>query len=453
MTSHTQNMDFKAIILAAGRGARMRSALPKVMHKIAGKPLISHVVASCAELAPRQVVVVIASGMESVMQASLGEFEHCRFAIQHEQLGTGHAVRAAESELIGHDGITLILYGDTPLITPATMSRLMRAVQSDDALTAAVLGMRPHDPTGYGRLIVGANGALERIVECKDAKPSEKAIALCNSGVMAVRTPQLLSLLAQLGNSNTSGEYYLTDIIGLARVAGKKACVVEADSAELLGINTRAQLAEAEAALQARLRERAMLGGVTLVDPASIFLSADTLLGQDTVIHPFVVIGPGVIIGSNVEIRSHSHIEGATIASHAVIGPFARLRPGSVLEEGAHIGNFVELKKTIVGKGAKINHLSYVGDATVGENANVGAGTITCNYDGYHKYQTDIGAGAFIGSNSALVAPVRIGAGAIIGAGSVITEDVEANAMAIARGRQTTKPEGGKKFRTAKKKS
>lgn len=436
------------IVLAAGKGTRMRSRLSKVMHKIGGAPLIAHVLRAVAELSPERIVAVIAPGMADVRSAAKAASEHCLFSIQQEQKGTANAVHAACEHLRGFQGIVLVLYGDTPLITPSTLTRLIE--QEADVV---VLGMRPEDPTGYGRLVHTASGELQKIVEEKEASAAEKALTLCNSGVMAVRAPQLLALLEQVKPQATNGEYYLTDIVALARQANLSVRVAEGDAAELGGVNTRAQLAEAEAALQQRLRAAAMDDGATLVSPETIFLSFDTILDEDVVVQPHVIFAPGVRVARGAEIRSFSHLEGAVVGENAVVGPFARLRPGTVLEENVHIGNFVELKKTKAARGAKINHLSYVGDAHVGEAANIGAGTITCNYDGLAKHQTTIGAGAFIGSNTSLVAPVTVGKGAIVGAGSVITQDVPADALAVERSSQATKPGGALAWKEKKRKS
>lgn len=444
------NASFSTIILAAGKGTRMRSELPKVLHKIAGKPLVSHVIASVAPLSPKQMVVVVANGMESVQEACRKERENCGFAIQKEQKGTGDAVKSAMDALNGKAEQVLVLYGDTPLMQTETLEALLKKGKECDI---AVLGMRMDNPTGYGRLIADGSGKLEKIVECKDANADEKKVTLCNSGIMAIAAKHLPGLLAKLTTKNAAGEYYLTDIIQHANEAGLSCMVTEANATELAGINTRAQLAEAELALQTRLRKRAMVNGATLVDPSTVYFSVDTQLGSDVVIHPFVVFGPKVTIENNAEIRSYSHIEGAQVGKGSVVGPFARLRPGTVMEEHGHVGNFVELKNTRLGKGAKANHLSYVGDSEVGANANIGAGTITCNYDGVNKYKTTIGEGAFIGSNTALVAPVSIGAGAIVGAGSVITQDVENDALALSRPQQISKPGRAAKMKSVKKKT
>lgn len=440
---------FSAIILAAGKGTRMRSELPKVLHKVAGKPLIAHVLASVAPLSPVQIITVIAPGMDNVQEACARAIASCEFAIQEQQKGTGDAVRSALSLFKPKADYVLVLYGDTPLMTSQTLACLLEQASVCDI---AVLGMQMDDPTGYGRLMVDKNHALEAIVECKDASPAQKQVTLCNSGIMAIRARYLPELLAKLTTNNQSREYYLTDIIAHATNAGMRCMVVEANAQELGGINTRTQLAAAEALVQTRLREQAMAQGATLIDPSTVYFSMDTVLGSDVVVHPFVVFGPGVNIASHVEIRSYSHIEGARVERGAVIGPFARLRPKTVMEEDSHVGNFVELKATRLGRGAKANHLSYVGDAEVGEGANIGAGTITCNYDGVNKHKTIIGDGAFIGSNSSLVAPVSIGAGAMVGAGSVITQNVADDALALARGTQVAKPGKAKELKSQKNK-
>jgi bifunctional UDP-N-acetylglucosamine pyrophosphorylase/glucosamine-1-phosphate N-acetyltransferase len=425
------------VILAAGKGTRMRSDIPKVLHPLAGQPMIAHVLRAAAAVKPVRVVTVVAADGDKVRRAAEGS----AFAVQAEQLGTGHAVNCAREALAGFDGVVLILFGDTPLVRGETLARI--AARADAPVN--VVGVRLDDSTGYGRLIV-ENGALARIVECRDADVKEKAVTLCNSGVMAVQSAHLFALLDAVTPAK-NGEYYLTDIVAVARARGLACNVVEESAMEFQGINTKAQLAEAEATMQKRLRAAALEQGVTLVAPETVFMAVDTAFGRDVVVQPNVVFGPGVTIGDRVEIRSFSHIEGAQIGSDVIIGPFARLRPGTQLADQVHIGNFVELKQSQVAQGAKINHLSYVGDASVGAGANVGAGTITCNYDGYMKHRTTIGAGAFIGSNSSLVAPVSVGEGAIVGAGSVVTEDVPPDALTIERAEQTVKEDGAKRWR------
>ncbi len=439
---HKFDSNFSCVILAAGKGTRMKSAMPKVMHQLAGMPLIAHVLSALKPLEPEKTVVVVARGMESVNKAASAIDGKAEFAIQDEQLGTGHAVLSTKNSFENYKGKILILCGDTPLITTTTLEKMLVAAESAEIV---VLGMRMENPFGYGRLVADANGRLEEIVEERDATPEQKAINLCNSGIMAVSGAHLFQLLAKLTPNNNAGEYYLTDIIALANDSSLHCHVVEADASELSGINTRGQLAGAEKTMQNRLRAQAMENGVTLVDPDSVYMRKDTKIAPDVIIHPQVVFGAGVNVESNVEIRSFSHIEGTHIKSGAIIGPFARLRPGSLVGENAHVGNFVELKNTRLGKGAKANHLSYIGDSDVGEGANIGAGTITCNYDGVNKHKTTIGANSFIGSNTALVAPVTVGAGASIGAGSVITQDVPDGALAIGRGRQVNKENRAKK--------
>ncbi len=436
------NIPFACVILAAGKGTRMKSELPKVMHQVVGEPMISHVVLSLAPLSPEKTIIVVADGMDSVKQAVGRVDAKTKFAVQKEQLGTGHAVRVTESELKGYTGKILVLCGDAPLITTETLEKLLDASQSAEIV---VLGMRMENPHGYGRLLIDTEGQLQEIIEERDATPEQKSINLCNSGVMAVSGKHLFSLLEKLTNNNNAGEYYLTDIAALADDMGLHCRVVEAGAEELLGINTREQLANAENVMQWRLRGNAMAGGATMIDPSSVYLRNDTKIAGDVTIYPNVVFGSGVTVESNVEIRSFSHIEGAYIKSGAIVGPFARLRTGSVIGKNAHVGNFVELKNTKLGDGAKANHLSYVGDAQVGADANIGAGTITCNYDGVNKHKTTIGQGAFIGSNSSLVAPVTIGAGAVVGAGSVITQDVPDNMLSIERSPQLNKERKSKK--------
>ena len=440
----TEHRPLAAIILAAGQGTRMKSSLHKVLHPIAGKAMVLHLLDSLAVLQPKNTVVVVGSLREQV-EAAVAPFG-VAVAVQSPQHGTGHAVLQAKDALAGFDGDILILYGDAPLVSSATMQRLQAALAADVA--AVVLGFRPADPGAYGRIIADGD-RIAKMVEFKDASTAERAVTLCNSGVMAVRSADLWPLLARVGNDNAAGEYYLPDIIGLAIADGRVARVIETGADEVAGVNSRAELAALEARWQGARRGVAMADGVTLVDPGSVFFAHDTAIAHDVTIEPFVVFGSGVSIASGTTIRAHSHIEGAVIGENCEIGPFARLRPGTVLGNGAKIGNFVETKKAVFGAGAKANHLSYIGDASVGAKANIGAGTITCNYDGFFKYRTVIGAGAFIGSNSALVAPVTIGDGAIIGAGSTITADVAADALALVRPPQQEKPEWAARFRSA----
>ncbi|MFO0998154.1 MAG: bifunctional UDP-N-acetylglucosamine diphosphorylase/glucosamine-1-phosphate N-acetyltransferase GlmU [Alphaproteobacteria bacterium] len=432
-----------AVILAAGKGTRMKSRLPKVMHPIAGRPMVLHVLATLSALKIDRSVVVVGPGMESVATAVAPS----RVAVQEKQLGTGHAVMAAREALKGFAGDVLVLYGDTPLLSAGTLRRVLAALRRKPRPAVVVLGFEPADPGAYGRLVLARDGSLDRIVEYRDASAAERAIRLCNSGVMAVDGRRLFTLLGEINNRNAKREYYLTDIVARARARRLGCAVVRAPAEELLGVNSRAELASAEAVVQARLRGRALDRGATLLDPSSVYFAHDTVVGRDVTIGPGVVFGPGVRVGDDVEIRAFCHIEGATIAAGAVIGPFARLRPGAVIGAGAHIGNYVEVKQATIEAGAKANHLSYIGDAHVGSGANVGAGTITCNYDGFFKSKTVIGRGAFIGSNSALVAPVTVGDGAIIGAGSVITRDVEADALAVTRADQRDSKGWAARFR------
>lgn len=426
-----------AIILAAGQGTRMKSAMPKVMHRIAGRPMIRHLIAACEPVFQR-VIVVVGPGMPELEKAVA---PHAT-VVQAERLGTGHAARMAAPLLDGFSGDAAVLYGDNPLITTATLQRLV-AARGQAGL--ALLAMRPTDPAKYGRVLQDASGAVTRIVEWADADEAERAVGLCNAGVVCAAWPDLARWLGGLTNGNRQGEFYLTDVVAAAHAEGRRVTAVEAPEAELRGINSRVELAAAEAEVQVRLREAAMLGGATLVQPESVTLSFDTKLGRDVVVDPHVVFAPGVTVEDGVLIRAFSHLEQCIVRSGAIIGPYARLRPGTEVGEGAHVGNFVELKAAHLGAGAKANHLTYLGDATIGAGANIGAGTITCNYDGVNKHRTEIGAGAFIGSDTALVAPVRVGARSITAAGSVVTEDVPEDSLAIARGRQVNKPGRGVK--------
>ena len=442
-----------AIVLAAGKGTRMKSDLPKVLHPVGNQPMVHHVLetADAAGLDPQ--VLVIAPGMHKVASVGHHFSEAILSATQHEQLGTANAVLAAKPSLQGFEGDLVVLYGDTPLIRPETITRLLAALHADARCAVAVLGFTPADPADYGRLVLDAKGNLAKIVEAKDATAKEKDIRLCNSGVIALRGSVAWELLEKIDNRNAKGEYYLTDVVALAIAGGMHAIAVEADEQEVLGVNSRADLAVADAVFQTRKRHAAMLCGVTLQAPETVYFSADTELAPDVLVEPNVYFGPGVVVGSGAHIKAFSHLEGCVVGEDASVGPFARLRPGTNLGADVKVGNFVELKKADVAAGAKISHLSYIGDAEVGEDANIGAGTITCNYDGYNKYRTQIGREAFIGSNSALVAPVRIGDGAIVAAGSVITENIEDNALALARTRQEQKADWAKSFRDKQKKS
>ncbi|MGY2049839.1 bifunctional UDP-N-acetylglucosamine diphosphorylase/glucosamine-1-phosphate N-acetyltransferase GlmU [Methylobacterium sp. JK268] len=425
------------VVLAAGKGTRMRSDLPKVLHPLAGRPMLAHVLAAARAAGATGIAVVAEPGRTDVAAAAAAAAPGAEVFPQAERLGTAHAVLAARAALeAGHDDV-LVAFGDTPLIRPETLARL-RAPLADGA-AVAVLAFEAADPSGYGRVLTEGDRVLA-IREEKDASPAERAVTLSNAGLMALSGRHALALLDRIGNANAAGEYYLTDAPALAVAEGLRAAVVIVPEAEAQGVNDRVQLAAAEAAIQGRLRREAMLAGATLIAPETVFLSHDTRLGRDTVVEPHCVFGPGVTVGEGCVIHAFSHLEQASLAPGVQIGPYARLRPGAVLETGARIGNFVEVKNAAIGPGAKVNHLSYVGDAEVGAKANLGAGTITCNYDGVHKHRTVIGERAFVGSNSALVAPVTIGAGAYVGSGSVVTQDVPAEALAIARGRQVVKP-------------
>jgi len=430
-----------AIILAAGQGTRMKSDLHKVLHPLAGRPMLLHLLAAVDALGAAAKVVVVGARREQVEAAVAG----CGIAVavQAEQRGTAHAVLAARDALGDFAGDVLILYGDVPLVETATMRAMLDALTADVA--AVVLGFRPVDPGAYGR-IVAADGVIASMVEFKDASDAERVVGLCNSGLMAVRAADLWPLLSRVGNANAAGEYYLPDIIGLA---DRPSRVIETHANEVAGVNSRGELAAVEAAWQTQRRAAMMAAGVTLTAPGTVWFAFDTAIERDVTIEPNVVFGPGVTIAQGAMIRAFSHIAGATIGRHAEVGPFARLRPGAVLGAKAKVGNFVEVKQATLAQGAKVNHLSYIGNADIGEGANIGAGTVTCNYDGFFKYRTSIGAGAFIGSNSALVAPVAIGAGAIVAAGSTITADVPADALALVRPAQIAKPGWAARFRSA----
>lgn len=436
-------MHATAVILAAGLGTRMKSALPKGLHPIAGRPMLRHLLESCEAVFDR-IVVVVGPGMEAVQDVAQPHAS----VVQDLRLGTAHAALQA-APLFGA-GEVAVLYADNPLIRPDTLRGLLARRAAGDA-ALALLVMRPPDPGRYGR-VIGAGEYIERIVEWTDATEAERAETLCNAGVLCAAATDMARWLAAVRADNAKGEYYLTDLVALARAEGGRVAAVQAPYGELRGINSRAELAEAEAMVQSWLRAAALEGGVTMTDPASVFLAADTVLESDVTIGPNVVFGPGVRVAAGTEIRAFSHLEGCTIGPGCIIGPHARIRPGTVLAEGVHVGNFVELKAAQLGAGAKANHLTYLGDVEVGEASNIGAGTITCNYDGHAKHRTEIGAHAFIGSNTALVAPVRVGDGAMIAAGSVITEDVPADALAIARGRQAVKPGRAASFRASRRK-
>ncbi|WP_293945112.1 bifunctional UDP-N-acetylglucosamine diphosphorylase/glucosamine-1-phosphate N-acetyltransferase GlmU [Sphingomonas sp.] len=422
------------IILAAGQGTRMRSDTHKVLHPIAGKAMLLHLLDTVSELSPAREVLVVGKGREQVeaMVAARG----ATIAVQGEQFGTAHAVAQGLPALDSFDGNILILFGDTPFVEAGTLRAMLSRLAAPDSPSIVVLAHTPVDPGAYGRVILGHGDLVAKMVEYKDATEAERAVRLCNSGMMALAATDLRRWLPQIGNDNAAGEYYLPDLVMVAAAEGIAAVAVEGAAIEAVGINSRAELAAAEGQWQQRRRMQMMAAGVSLIDPASVWFAADTVIGRDVTIEPHVFFGPGVTIADGAIIRAFSHIEGASVGPGCEVGPFARLRPGAVMEEGSKIGNFVEMKKARLGPGAKANHLTYLGDADVGANANIGAGTITCNYDGFFKYRTVIGDGAFIGSNSALVAPVTIGAGAIVGAGSVVTKDVEPDALGIARAEQ-----------------
>ena len=428
-------MPVSLVILAAGQGTRMNSDLPKVLHPIGAAPMLHHAMRAGQSLAPERVVVVAGHGAAAVTKAALAFDDAVLVVVQSEQLGTAHAVAQAAPHLADQSGDTVVLYGDTPFIRPETLEAMQEARARH---AVVVLGFSARDPGRYGRLVAQGD-ALERIVEFKDATDEERAISLCNSGVICADSATLFELVAAVGNENASGEFYLTDIVAIARARGLSAGVVICDEAETLGVNTRAQLAEAEAAFQTRARAEALENGVTLTAPETVFFALDTFIGRDTIIAPNVVFGPGVTIESGAEIRAFCHLEGCHISRGATVGPFARLRPGAELAEDVHIGNFVEIKNAILEEGVKVGHLSYIGDADIGEATNIGAGTITCNYDGVNKHRTKIGKRVFIGSDTMLVAPVAVGNDAMTGSGSVITEDVPAEAVALGRTRQVNK--------------
>ncbi|GHF50042.1 bifunctional UDP-N-acetylglucosamine diphosphorylase/glucosamine-1-phosphate N-acetyltransferase GlmU [Seohaeicola zhoushanensis] len=429
-------MDIALVILAAGKGTRMNSELPKVLHPIAHAPMLAHAMSAGAALDPVRTVVVAGHGADEVRAAVARIDERAEVVLQDEQHGTAHAVDMARATLEGFEGDIVVLFGDTPFLRPETLERMAAARQGSDLV---VLGFEAADPGRYGRLVMDGD-RLARIVEFKDATEAERALTFCNSGLMACDAATLFSLIAEVGNANASGEYYLTDVVALANARGLSVTAVTCDEAETLGINTRAELAAAEAAFQARARAELLETGVTMMAPETVYLALDTVIGRDAVIEPNVVFGPEVTVESGARIRAFSHLEGCHVSRGATVGPFARLRPGAELAEDVHIGNFVEIKNATIAEGAKVNHLSYIGDASVGEKSNIGAGTITCNYDGVFKHRTEIGANAFIGSDTLLVAPVRVGHNAMTATGTVVTKDIPDGAMAIGRTEQVNKP-------------
>jgi bifunctional UDP-N-acetylglucosamine pyrophosphorylase / glucosamine-1-phosphate N-acetyltransferase len=437
-----------AVILAAGKGTRMRSATHKVLHPLAGRPMIEHLMASLAELAPERTIVVVGEGREQLEAALAGRAE---FVVQDPQHGTGHAVQQAEAALEDFEGDVLVLYGDVPFVRAATMRRMIERLHGEGDPVAVVLAFEPDEPLQYGR-VIATGDHVAWMVEHKDASEDQRAVRLCNSGLLAARADALFALLGRVGNDNAQGEYYLPEIVNIAVAEGHICALVRTDDPdEVAGINSRAELAEAEARWQRARRARAMAEGASLVAPETVFFCWDTVLGRDVTVEPNVVFGPGVDVADNVVIHAFSHLEGARLASGSSVGPFARLRPGAVLEQGAKVGNFVEVKNAVLGEGAKASHLTYLGDATVGAGANIGAGTITCNYDGYFKHKTEIGPRAFIGSNSALIAPVRIGADAIVAAGSAVSRDVADGELRMVRAEQLVKPGWADRFHDAMK--
>ncbi|HEX9882056.1 MAG TPA: bifunctional UDP-N-acetylglucosamine diphosphorylase/glucosamine-1-phosphate N-acetyltransferase GlmU [Hyphomicrobium sp.] len=433
------------VVLAAGQGTRMQSALPKVLHKVGGRSMLAHVLAAAQELAAQSVAVVVGPDMEAVRGEALNEIASAHVCLQPERNGTADALLAASEALARHSGDVLVLYGDTPLLTVPTLERVLAAL--DNGAGIAILGFEAGDPTGYGRLMCEGPW-LKAIREEKDASPEERRLTLCNSGVMAFRLDDLVGVLGRIDNKNAKGEFYLTDIVGVAGGDGARATVVVCEEDEVMGVNSREQLAAAEAVFQKRMRRAAMRAGATLIAPETVWFAWDTRIGRDVVIEPNVFFGPGVVIEDGAEIKANSHMERARVGPGARIGPFARLRPGADVGANARVGNFVELKNVRLRDGAKANHLAYLGDGDVGAGSNIGAGTIFCNYDGFLKHFTEIGDKVFIGSNSSLVAPVKIGEGAYIGSGSVITKSVSAGALALTRPEQVERPGWAAKFRT-----
>ena len=436
---------FAVVILAAGQGTRMRSDTHKVLHPIASRPLLLHLLDTVDSLGADKRVVVVGKGREQVESAL--KDRDAATALQAEQKGTGHAVQQAAQALAGYDGPVVILYGDTPFVQAETLRRMLDRLNGQDGPGIVVLASTPADPLKYGRIVLGEGDRIAKMVEYKDATEEERAVRLCNSGMMAVRSADLFRWLEKVGNDNAAGEYYLPDIVNVAAAEGRDAVVIEGDPYETAGVNSRAELAHLELEWQRRRREQVLDEGATLIDPESVWFAYDTKLGRDVTVEPHVVFGPGVEIADGATIHAFSHIEGAKIGTKASIGPFARIRPGTRLGPKTKVGNFVELKKADIAEGAKVNHLSYIGDAEVGAAANIGAGTITCNYDGFGKSRTVIGARAFIGSNTALVAPVTVGEGAIVGAGSVITRDVEPDSLALERNEQKGVAGWARRFR------
>ncbi len=452
MVIKTSDREIAVVVLGAGQGTRMKSDVPKVLHPIGGSPMLHHVLATASQLGATKMVVVVGAANEQALTDAAKAFDSdIKIAVQDPPLGTAHAVRAAQKHLQGFKGDVFVLYADTPLIKPETLTAMLD--ERDNGSDVVVLGFDAFDPGAYGRLITNDAGRLSAIVEAKDATPEELAVTFCNSGVMVIDGVHLLNLLEQVSNDNAKGEYYLTDIVEIANKQGLTCGVVQCPEDEVLGVNSRVELADAEAIFQARMRREAMQAGVTLLDPETVYFSADTELGRDVVVGQNVVFGPGVTIEDGVVIQPFCHFQEAHVAAQATLGPYARLRPGADVGAGAHIGNFVEIKKSTIEEGAKVNHLTYIGDSFVGAKANIGAGTITCNYDGFDKFKTHIGRGAFIGSNNSLVAPVTIGDGAFTGSGSVITKDVEGDALAVERSPQKNLQGWAEKFRAKKRRT
>ncbi|MEM9357265.1 MAG: bifunctional UDP-N-acetylglucosamine diphosphorylase/glucosamine-1-phosphate N-acetyltransferase GlmU [Pseudomonadota bacterium] len=438
--------DTLSVILAAGKGTRMKSDIPKPLHQIAGRTLLGHAMHAARAAEHSQIAVVIGPDMDNVKAETTTHDPSAQTFVQHRQAGTADAVLAAKDAIRQHNGDMFVLFCDTPMLQAETLNRVSDAL--DQGANIVVLGFEADDPTGYGRLLTDTRGELIAIREDRDATEAERQTKLCNSGVMAFRCPDLLGLLDRIGNDNSKGEYYLTDAIAIAREDGLSCKAITCDEEELLGINDRVQLATAESKYQQRLRRQAMINGATMIAPETVWLSYDTVIGQDVVIEPNVFIGPNVTIEDGALIRANSHLEGAHVAAACRVGPFARLRPGARLGDQVHVGNFVEVKNVEMGRGAKANHLAYLGDGTIGEGANIGAGTIFCNYDGFRKHTTTVKKGAFVGSNSALVAPVEIGEGAFVGSGSVVTKNVPADSLMVERAPITVKEGWAAKFRT-----
>ncbi|MDB2550259.1 bifunctional UDP-N-acetylglucosamine diphosphorylase/glucosamine-1-phosphate N-acetyltransferase GlmU [Rickettsiales bacterium] len=438
------NQTISIIILGAGKGTRMKSKISKVLHKIANLSMIEHVILGSKKLNPDEINIVISKEMgEKVKNDLKRKYNNLHFTIQEDRLGTGHAVKMAMANSKTKSDIYLILYGDTPFIAEKTLINIIENSKQNDV---SILAFEAENPASYGRLVT-KGVALEKIVEFKDATSEEKQINLCNSGVVAINGAKINNLLDRIDNKNASSEFYLTDIVAIAKDDNLKCSFIKCAEDEVLGVNSKIQLAQAEKIFQNKKRYKMMEEGVTLIDPDSVHFSYDTKIANDVIIHPNVVFGPNVIIESDCEVKSFSHIEGAKIAKNAIIGPFARIRPGTNLDENVKIGNFVEIKKSNIAQGVKINHLSYIGDANIDQNSNIGAGTITCNYDGYNKFTTNIGKDVFIGSNSSLIAPINIANNAMVGAGSVITKDVKDGDLAVCRSKQVAIDQGSVKFR------